>query len=94
MEKVLVKNPDVIWRKIEDKIVIITGDAQAVHVLNKTAAFIWGLCDGTMGINQIVENVCEQFDVSAEAAKTDVVDTLRKFDEMGLLETDTDKKSE
>lgn len=85
MTRALIKNDDVIWRKIEDNIVVITADAQAVYTLNKTAAYIWELCDGTNGIEKIVEQLCEKYEVTREEAESDVRESIRRFTEMGLL---------
>ena len=40
---------EVIWRRIGDTIVVIKEDGLSSHTLNKTASFIWELCDGNNG---------------------------------------------
>jgi len=85
MEKVLIRNEDVIWREIDGKVVIISVDALATYVLNKTAARIWKLSDGTKEPEEIVADICDSFDVLPEEAGADVKETINKFEEMGLL---------
>jgi hypothetical protein len=86
MKSAIVRNEDIIWRKIEDKIVLIGKDGLAIHVLNKTAAHIWDLCDGAHSPDEIAANLCERFDVPPEEANADVREAISKLEGMGLLE--------
>jgi hypothetical protein len=76
---------DIIWRRIEDEIVLIGNDGLVIHVLNKTAAHIWELCDGTNSSDEIVAGICEHFEVTPEEAREDVQDTLTSFEGLCLL---------
>lgn len=76
---------ELIWRRIGDEVVIITGDGLATHILNKTAARVWELCDGTHDITGITETICKQFEVSPEKARTDVDDVMAQLEELGLI---------
>ena len=85
MTNQITKVEDVIWRQIEDETVVITADGLSLHVLNPTAAFIWELCDGTKGAEEIVSILCEHFDVSPEEACPDVNDVIVKLEGLGLV---------
>jgi hypothetical protein len=76
---------DVIWRRIGDDIVVIKDDGLSTHVLNKTAAFIWEMCDGKCGIDEIATHLCERFDVSFEEACTDVREITEKLTQAGIM---------
>jgi len=75
----------VIWREIEDEIVVLKEDGLSVHVLNKTAARIWEMCSGDFGLDEIAANLCERYDVSSEKASADVRNVTAKMVEIGLL---------
>jgi hypothetical protein len=81
----IVQAEDVIWRGIDDDIVVIKDDGQKVHVLNKTAARIWEMCGGGMGPDEIAVNLSERYDVSLEQASTDVKNSMARMMELGLL---------
>ena len=85
MGKFAVRTEDVIWRKIGDEIVVIKDDGQSVHVLNKTAAHIWEMCDGEYSPDAIATSLCERFDVTLDEAIEDVRDMVMKFGELGIL---------
>jgi hypothetical protein len=86
MKSTIARNDDIIWRKIEDKIVLIGKDGMAIHTLNKTAGHIWELCDGANSPDEIAVSLCERFDVNPEEAKADVRETISKLEQMGLIE--------
>lgn len=79
---------NLIWRRVGDEIVVITEDAVATHVLNKTAAFIWELCDGMVNIEDITARLLERFDVSGEEAKADVEEIIDRLTELGIMKQD------
>ena len=76
---------DVIWRRIGDEIVVIKDDGLATHVLNKTAAFIWEICDNECCINEITTRLIEHFDVNFEEACADVIEITEKFIQIGIM---------
>jgi hypothetical protein len=85
MENRMVKAEDLVWRQIGDETVIIKDNGLSTHVLNKTAAYIWQLCDGTYGAEDITSRMCERFDVASELASVDVTATIDQLLEIGLL---------
>ena len=80
-----IHNQDTIWRRIGDTIVAIDGGGTSSHILNKTAAFIWELCDGNLEIDEIATKVHQRFDVSLENAKIDVHDIIEELAMAGIL---------
>jgi hypothetical protein len=76
---------DVIWRRIGDDIVVIKDDGRSTHVLNKTAALIWELCDGKHGIEEIAAGLFERYDVSLEEARADTKETIANLTRAGII---------
>jgi len=85
MESQVMISDDIVWRRIEDEIVVIANDGIAVHILNKTAAYIWEICDGTRNLDEIAACLCERFDVTFEDASVDIQNTIDKFQKLNLL---------
>jgi hypothetical protein len=81
----MIKAEDIIWRRIGDDIVVIKDDGLSTHILNKTAAIIWEMCDGKRGIDEIVASLCERFDVSAEEARADTRETIENLTKAGII---------
>jgi len=76
---------DIIWREIDDDIVVIKDDGLKMHVLNKTAARIWEMCGGDVRPDEIAANLCERYDVSFERASMDVRNVMARMMEIGIL---------
>ena len=58
---------------------------QQVHQLNELASFIWNLCDGEHDVAQIVNQECNEFEVSTEIASQDVSAFLSELESKNLL---------
>ena len=76
---------DAIWHRIGDRVVVISKDGRATHVLNKTAAFIWDICEDGCGIDEITRQLCDHFDVSFEEARMDVTEVIEKMVQAGIM---------
>ena len=60
--------------------------ADRIHRLNSTAGRIWDKLENGDPDEDIVQALCNEFDVSADQARTDVAATLREFREQGLIQ--------
>ncbi len=76
---------DVIWRELEDGVVIVSPGAGAVRVLNGVGADIWRLLDGTSTMAQIEESMLERYAVSEEQLAADMERFLDELHARGLL---------
>ena len=85
-EKYIIRNSEVIWRVLDDEIFVINPDGKNVHVLNKVASFIWELSEGNIKVMQIVNRVCDRFDISADVALADTSELVEKMLAKSLIE--------
>ncbi len=81
----IAKAEDIIWRRIGDDIVVIKDDGQSTHVLNKTAALIWEMCDGNSGIDEIAAKLCERYEVSLDVARADTEEIIDTLTQSGII---------
>ncbi|RJS72083.1 PqqD family protein [Methanophagales archaeon] len=79
------RSEDVVWRMIDDEVVILTADGREIHTLNKVGSIIWELADGTRSIIEIVRSIYERFDVDFEVAKVDVLEFVAQLADKNLL---------
>jgi len=58
--------------------------------LNETAAWLWkeAQLQGEFCVDSLAEALCQEYEVSAEQAKTDVTAIVEKWNELGIIETD------
>lgn len=71
---------------VEDGLVAQSADGQAVHLLNRTAAFIWERCDGARTAEEIAGELAAETDEGLERVRADVAATLADLRDKGLLE--------
>jgi hypothetical protein len=81
----VVQAKDIIWRKIGDEVVVIKDDGLSTHVLNKTAAVIWEMCERDRALEEIAQGLSERFEVSYEQAVTDVNETVEKLLQVSIM---------
>ena len=63
-----------------------SGDGEAVHLLNVTAAVIWELCDGAHTAEEIADEVARRTGAGLERVSQDVRAALSDLRERGMLE--------
>ncbi len=80
------RHPDSSFRPIGDEggLVVLPGKAE-VKVLNPAAITIFGLLDGAHSLDQIVDKVTGDFDVSRETAMADLRSFIGELASQGML---------
>jgi Coenzyme PQQ synthesis protein D (PqqD) len=77
---------DVKARDMEGELVVLDLESKLVHQLNRTARHVWNKCDGQHSVADIIEQLCESFDVDLITAEKDVTALVRQLEEAGLLQ--------
>jgi hypothetical protein len=85
------RSDNVVWRRVDNDIVVIPQNGQQIIVLNKTAAVIWEMLDGECEIEYISTCLSERFDVSKEKARFDTVSIIETFIQNGIAIQSEDK---
>ena len=75
LDRVLKRSPDAAYRVYDGQATIVLPSHASVHVLNPIGSFIWENLDGSASLSQILERVLDEYDITREAAETD----LRQF---------------
>ena len=71
-------------------LVVLDREAGFIHQLNKTATYIWEQCDGERTAAAIADRVCDVFEVDESTALSDVLEILRRLQDLNLLENTED----
>ena len=63
-------------------------DFRKLLALNGTAAWIWkdAQAQGDFTVEYLTERICEEYDVTAEEARSCVTELLEKLDKEGVIE--------
>jgi hypothetical protein len=63
------------------------GDLDSIYTLNEVGTSIWKLIDGTRSVEQIVEQIGNEYEVRNDEATTDVFEFLITLEAEGLIHT-------
>ena len=76
---------DVLYRELADGGLIYDSVSKQVHHLNETAARVWQACQRGDEIQEMVEELVQNYSVDRHEARTDVEATLQCLKAGGLL---------
>lgn len=80
----LSRNSSLVWRQLGDEIVILDEDGTRVTTLNATAAVIWTLLEDDRSLEEIADEISNQFEVAPDQAIADVQAFCDQLIEQGL----------
>lgn len=86
----IVQAENLVSRRIGDEMVVIMEQADSVHILNKTAAAVWELCDGERSLDYIASRICDRFEVDFETARADTREIISRLEKVGILSQSAD----
>jgi len=72
-----IRNQDVVARKIQGELIIVpvrrgVGDLNSLYTLNPVGTVLWDFMTEGHTIGEMVERVCDEFDVTASQAQRDI----------------------
>lgn len=77
--------PELIWRTLDDELILVRPSDGQIRVLNQTAAFIWQQIDGEKTVASLVDRICDEFDVKNAEAETDLSELLGQLVKDGFI---------
>ena len=81
-----IPHPDLIWRFVDDELVIVRPSDGQIRVLNSVAAFVWRSMDGHRTVSDLASLVCAEYEVSYSKAASDIEDLIAPLVENGLVQ--------
>jgi Coenzyme PQQ synthesis protein D (PqqD) len=86
LDTVLVRNPRLSWRVLEDEAVILYPEEGTLHRLNVTGTQVWEQLDGTTPLSLIAKSLTTEFEVTIEDAERDLRTLAAELFEAKLVE--------
>lgn len=95
MEESLVIHPRVAFQQVEDGFFVITPDNALHQLRDEVAIVIWQALDqGPQKVEELVDAICEQFDVSPERAEADLKEFVQEGLKRGLITEKNEQNKE
>jgi hypothetical protein len=71
-DQVPVQDPEVLWRVLQEEVVIVRPASGEIRVLNAVGALIWRCADGKRTVADLAREVSSRYAVSYDDAQLDV----------------------
>ena len=89
-ERVYKRADDVICRQVGHESILVpisnnVGNLDYIFTLSAVAARIWELLDGTRTVDQIVQTICDEYDIRREQAAADMAELVSDLAEVSLV---------
>jgi PqqD family protein of HPr-rel-A system len=78
-------NPDVEFRRLGERMVLVHLASNQVFELNNTGARVWELLQAGADTEEILERLSEEFEVDPKQLRRDVIDLLEELKTAGLI---------
>jgi Coenzyme PQQ synthesis protein D (PqqD) len=87
LESILSQSTSIVTRKTGNEYVLVPitnniADMNSVYTLNETGAFIWEHIDGKRRVEEIIDELTNEYDIDKQNAESDVltfIDNMSKY---------------
>jgi hypothetical protein len=76
---------DVVWRRLEDEVVIVHLKTNRIYRLNRTAARFWELLNEGLDREHLERELLEEFDVEEAELRREIDSVVAELSREGLL---------
>jgi hypothetical protein len=82
---------EVVLRRVGKEALLVpvrnkVGDLDSIFTLNETAIAVWESIDGKSSLDDVVERLCREYDVTREQAEADAAEIVRSLLSARLLQ--------
>ena len=85
MDRVLKKNPDIIWKNVKGETVLLNPFSGKYYGLNKVGCAFWEKVDGKRNLSEIATLLLSEFNVEKETLLKDIDDLMKTLTENKLI---------
>jgi hypothetical protein len=79
------RSPNSAYRTYDGQATIVLPDRAEVNVLNPIGSIVWDRMDGTRTVAQLIEAVVEEYEISPEQARRDVLEFIETLRQHGMV---------
>jgi len=79
------RQKQIIVQKGSQDVLLFNMDDGSYYALNEVGNRIWELCDGTLGMSEIVGMLAKEYDAPVEVIETDILEVLDELRSKNLI---------
>lgn len=72
-------------KQIGTETIILTESGEQLHTLDQTGTYVWSEIDGKKSLGQILDGICDEYDVSRERAQADLIEFIGALEEKQII---------
>lgn len=72
-------------KQIGTETIILTESGEELHTLDEVGTYVWSRIDGKRSLSQILDNLCEEYDVSRDRAQADFLSFIDALQEKQII---------
>ena len=80
------RSDNAVWRVIDDDIVVLLPEEAGLHALTGCGSRIWELIEGEISISEIIQGICNEYEVEPQKAKEEITEFVHKLESVKLIE--------
>lgn len=80
------RSDDVVWRIIDEEVVVLIPEEAMLHALEGCGSRIWELIEGETTISEIVQSIRTEYEVEPQRAREEITEFIHKLMAMKLVE--------
>jgi len=86
----LIRSKNVAWKVLDGESVVLNLDSGIYFTLNTTGTAVWERIDGATSLEEIGRGLCEQFEITVEQARRDLLELTQTLLNEGLIRVTDD----
>ena len=72
-------------KKIGTETIILTESGEQLHTLDQTGTYVWSEIDGKKTLGQILDKLCDEYDVTRDRAQADLQEFIGALEEKEIV---------
>jgi len=74
-----------IVKQIGTETIILTESGEQLHTLDETGTYVWFEIDGKKTLSQILDKLCDEYDVTRDRAQADLQEFIGALEEKEIV---------
>jgi hypothetical protein len=85
LNSIPVKDKQILFRREDDKTILLDNRTGQPFILNETGASIWGKINGKDDVTKIINKLKEEFEGSNKIIQDDIINLIKKLSKNNII---------
>lgn len=85
MEGKFIRNTNIAWQKVEDRIVVVTPLTKKVHIISGVGLDVWSLVEQPVSYTEVLKEISQDYEVDYTQMEKDIREFWEELIEKGII---------